>query len=365
MVSISIFTIKERDPRDDPVEKDDEDAGFFSFFSNVWQSIKRLPGPIRVVCEIQFFNWMGWFPFLFYITTYIGQLYVNPRLRPDMTPEEVDALWGRATRIGTFALLIEAIVSLSTNVLLPFLIIPTYKPKGSFPAITPTTPIATKTPFSTEAGRQRPAHKRTTSTYSVGADMGLFAEFGAQSKRSKVGFIERVLSKMQIPGFTLRRAWLLAQLIFALCMFSTFFINDSTLATVMVAIVGVSWSLTLWAPFALISAEISRKDEERRIKQRQKLINGNANSFYDEEDLEEDRAGIILGLHNVAVSAPQVIATLICSIIFKFLQKPRSVPGDTSVAWSLRLAGVAALVAAYFTYARLRESVAVDDDEEE
>lgn len=195
--------------------------------------------------------------------------------------------------------------------------------------------------------------------------MGLFAEFGAHSKRSKVGFIERILSKLQIPGFTLRRAWLLAQITFALCMFSTFFINDSLTATVMVAIVGVSWSLTLWAPFALISAEISRKDEERRIKQRQKLISGNANSFYDEEDHEEDRAGIILGLHNVAVSAPQVIATLICSIIFKFLQKPRSVPGDVSIAWSLRLAGIASLVAAYFTWARLRESVAEEEEADE
>ena len=365
LVSISIFTIKEKNPQDEPEEFEEEEQGFFNFFRKVWESIKRLPMPIRVVCEIQFFNWMGWFPFLFYITTYIGQLYVNPRLRPDMTPEEVNNLWAQATRIGTFALLIEAIVSLTTNVLLPFLVKPTYQPKdgGYIPAITPTTPIGSKTPFSTQAERTRPAHRRTTSTYSAAS--GLFTDYSRRSNRKKGSFIDRTLARLQIPGFTLRRAWLLAQLIFSACMFSTFFINDPTTATVMVAVVGVSWSLTLWAPFALISAEISRKDEERRIKQRQKLIDGRASGFYEEDDHEENRAGIILGLHNVAVSAPQVIATLVCSIIFKALQKPRDVPGDTSVAWSLRLAGVAVLGSSFITWRRLRESVSDDDDEDD
>ena len=134
----------------------------------------------------------------------------------------------------------------------------------------------------------------------------------------------------------------------------------------MVAVVGLSWSLTLWAPFALISAEISKRGEERRTAQRKKLLSGEAQGFFhdDEMDEEEDRAGIILGLHNVAVSAPQVVATLICSAVFKVLQKPRDVPGDVSVAWVLRLGGIAVLVSAWFTW-RMRESVADEDDEEE
>lgn len=72
--------------------------------------------------------------------------------------------------------------------------------------------------------------------------------------------------------------------------------------------------------------------------------------------------GIILGLHNVAVSAPQVVATLICSVIFKFLQKPRDQPDDWSTAWALRFAGVAALASAYCT-ARMKESVNEDEKE--
>lgn len=146
-------------------------------------------------------------------------------------------------------------------------------------------------------------------------------------------------------------------------MFGTFFIRTPLMAMIMVALVGISWSLTLWAPFALISGEISKRDEARRAKQRRKLLNGDADAFYDDHDHEEDRAGMILGIHNMAVSAPQVIATLISSAVFKLLQKPRNIPGDVSVAWTLRLGGVAALVSAFFTW-RMQESSSEDENDE-
>jgi len=58
---------------------------------------------------------------------------------------------------------------------------------------------------------------------------------------------------------------------------------------------------------------------------------------------------VILGLHNVAIASPQIIATLASSLIFKMAQKERGVPGDDSVGWVLRFGGVAALVAAFMT----------------
>ena len=67
-----------------------------------------------------------------------------------------------------------------------------------------------------------------------------------------------------------------------------------------------------------------------------------------------DQAGIVLGIHNVAIAAPQVVATLVSSVIFKALQKPRGSVGDDSVAWVLRFGGVSALVAAWLT-TRVRE----------
>ena len=56
------------------------------------------------------------------------------------------------------------------------------------------------------------------------------------------------------------------------------------------------------------------------------------------------------------------LATLMSSAIFALLQKPRNVPDDTSVGWTMRIGGVAALIAAFITY-KMKEPG--DEDEEE
>jgi solute carrier family 45, member 1/2/4 len=351
-VLLSVITIKERNPQLDPPSRaDSESFGFFSFFKQVFVSIKRLPPQIRKVCEIQFFHWMGWFPFLFYITTYIGQLYVDPDLKPGLSDDEVDELWAKATRIGTLALLIFAITSFGSNIILPFLVVPTYEapiadhPEDLARSVTPTSPIGSRNRSRsyTEHGGDENGH----TTYFVPRNTS-----AGDTVSMPPGLLKSFLTHIQVPGLTLRRTWLLAQLLFTVCMFSTFFISTSVAATVMTAFVGISWSLTLWAPFALISAEIAKRDEERRRRQRQKLVSGTEND--PEMNEEEDKAGIILGLHNVAVSAPQVVATMICSAVFRALQKDRNEPGDTSVGWTLRFGGLVTLVAAFITW-RMRE----------
>jgi solute carrier family 45 protein 1/2/4 len=118
----------------------------------------------------------------------------------------------------------------------------------------------------------------------------------------------------------------------------------------MTGLIGITWSLTLWAPFALISAELARRDERRRRRDRQRLMNDPDEEDAEGEDEGDDRAGIILGIHNVAVSSPQVLATIVCSLVFKLLQKPRNVPGDVSVGWTLRLGGLATLISAFMTW---------------
>lgn len=40
--------------------------------TDVGTALKHLPRPIRRVCMVQLVAWMGWFPFLFYATTWIG-----------------------------------------------------------------------------------------------------------------------------------------------------------------------------------------------------------------------------------------------------------------------------------------------------
>ncbi|KAL4807819.1 sodium/hydrogen exchanger 3 [Aspergillus unguis] len=349
---ISCSYIQERDPRlDGPAPSGN--MGIVGFFKQVLKSIKHLPPQATKVCEVQIAYWIAWFPFLFYATTYIGQLYVNPIFdkHPGLSDVDIDKAWDDATRIGTFALLIYAVISFIANITLPIFVVPSYKPvilddtrsSGIHPESEPCLTVERQSVSDIEVGLVSELHPE------------VLREEGRQPVKSQTW-----LSKLQIPGLTLRRTWLLSQILFSLCMLSTFFISSVTAASVVIGLIGISWALSLWAPFALISAEVATLEERRRARhrrteratddgqtchaQRKHHADARANqiqygqpepdeassessrSVKAEEDENLAQAGIVLGLHNVAVSAPQVLSSLICSAIFKALQKPRGEP---------------------------------------
>ncbi|KAI1638865.1 major facilitator superfamily domain-containing protein [Biscogniauxia mediterranea] len=326
-VLLSAVVIRERNPQleNRPIERR---PGVASFFVKIFASIKRLPPQIRKVCVVQFCAWVGFFPMLFYTSSYIGEIYVQPFLEenPHMSPDELDRLYEKATRVGTFALLIFSLTSLATNVLLPFFIDPTYD----------NNPVVSV------------AH---------GGAPGPLAD-GTYHGKSW-------LKCLVIPGFTLRRAWMFSHFLFAGSMFCTVFVQKVEAATVLIGLVGITWALALWAPWAIISAEISRRDvlfrarkqQMRSMRQDQSSDSSNSVDAYlarerhlqDRED-EPDQAGVILGIHNMAIAAPQMIATLGSSIIFRIFQKPRGVPGDHSIAIVLACGGFFVLIATYFIY---------------
>ncbi|KAE8412586.1 sodium/hydrogen exchanger 3 [Aspergillus pseudocaelatus] len=337
---ISCLYIQERDPRLEP-SASTGNPGVVAFFKQVFKSIQYLPPQIAKVCEVQLAAWVGWFPFLFYATTYIGQLYVNPIFdeHPNLPDNEIDKAWEKATRIGTFALLIYAIISFVTNITLPIFVVPTYRS------------VVLSEETNTSSDERRPfIETRRTSCSSLPVGPASEPPPTLPDKQNiKATDGSTWLSKLQIPGFTLRRAWLLSHILFALCMFSTFFIYSYQAATVVIGIVGISWALTLWAPFALISAEVARIDAERRVRRHRSEMaeqysvdnSTQPNLATDVGDLEDGprkptdeeenlaQAGIILGLHNVAVSSPQILSSLICSAIFKMSQKPRGRAADS------------------------------------
>ncbi|WYZ40100.1 hypothetical protein EsH8_IV_000441 [Colletotrichum jinshuiense] len=335
-IVVSTTLIRERDPRLEGPPAQDK-AGVLSFFSKIFTSIKRLPPQIRRVCQVQFCAWIGFFPLLFYTSSYIGEIYVEPYLEanPHMSPEELDHLYERATRVGTFALLINSIVSLLTNVFLPFFVAPTY---DSHPVC--------DIPGETDAS-------------------------SADYEEEKPSWLDR----LQIPGFTLKRAWFASLILFAGAMFCTVIVRTVEAATALIGLVGITWAMTLWAPWAIISAEISRRDAKiRAAKQRQFSpsrhgegpASPSLNSIADSDrsvssDDEPDQAGVILGIHNMAIAAPQIIATVGSSIIFRVWQKPRGTPGDHSIAIVLALGGIAVLVSAFFV-ARIKESASLPAD---
>jgi solute carrier family 45, member 1/2/4 len=344
-VLLSTAVIRERDPRlEGPPPRDQ--PGVMSFFAKIFTSIKRLPPQIKRVCMVQFFAWIGFFPLLFYTSSYIGEIFVEPYLqdKPNMTPEELDELYEKATRVGTFALLINSVVSLLTNLFLPFFIAPTYDSQ----------PILLQAPDETPIGGQKDYDDEEPS----------------------------ILDRLQIPGFTLKRAWFASLIIFSGAMFCTVIVRSVEAATALIGLVGITWAMTLWAPWAIISAEISRRDAMIRAQKQARNLSPPRNfdsEVYspperssddseddsaiakDNEEEEADQAGVILGIHNMAIAAPQIIATFASSIIFRIWQKPRGTPGDHSIAIVLALGGITVLIAAFFVY-RIQDDASVPID---
>ncbi|OQO04561.1 hypothetical protein B0A48_09483 [Cryoendolithus antarcticus] len=359
-LAISCVSISERDPRlDDELEV--MESGVLAFFKGLWRSIYQLPKQISRICQVQFFAWIGWFPFLFYITTYIGEIYVQPYLEenPNMTPEELDALYERGTRTGTLALLVFAVATFTSSVFLPFIVAKSFHSESEEPrSITPFTPVAVAPRTPRTPGGKTPRTPRTPKTpLTPGGMTGTGDYFGyrptrseqkSKSKRSVFQRIGAFLRDPSIPWLTLRRAWLLSHVLFALLSWSTFFIHSTRQATILVGLIGIPWAMTNWAPYALIAAEISKRDNIRRgTIPPPNTAEGRALADGEEESEGADQAGVVLGIHNVAIAAPQVIATLVSSLIFRALQKPRGTVGDDSVAWVLRFGGLCTLMAAY------------------
>ncbi|KAI1180396.1 major facilitator superfamily domain-containing protein [Nemania sp. FL0916] len=326
-VLFSTTVIPERNPQLDGRPQEAQ-PGLISFFVKIFAAIKRLPPQISKVCVVQFFAWVGFFPMLFYTSSYIGDIYVQPYLEenPNMTPEELDELYERAVRRGTHALLIFAITSLVTNVVLPFFIDPTYD-----------------------------------SNIAAGKPLG--EHHGANEEDPSK--LRKWLKRLVIPGFTLRRAWMYSHILFAGSMFSTLLVRTIEGATALIGLIGITWALTLWAPWAIISAEISRDHFMFRARKQQlrHLALAAETSRQDsseplvshegrmqDDEREPDQAGVILGIHNMAIASPQMIATLGSSIIFRFFQKPRGVPGDYSYSIVLASGGLFVLVAAYLVH---------------
>ncbi|KAG9016223.1 hypothetical protein FRB95_008761 [Tulasnella sp. JGI-2019a] len=84
-----------------------------------------LPKPIRQLCWMQFFSWIGWFPAAFFATTWIGELYRKDHpIESGGASHDMDA---EATRYGTLAMFWSSILSLVTLLILPQLLAPSKK----------------------------------------------------------------------------------------------------------------------------------------------------------------------------------------------------------------------------------------------
>ncbi|KXN86414.1 General alpha-glucoside permease [Leucoagaricus sp. SymC.cos] len=320
--------------------------GFREIINNIQVAVVQLPKSIRRVCYVQLFAFMGWFPFLFYSTTYVGQVMAQEL---DREPDH-----DLATRKGELAMLIYSVVGVIAGTILPHL-----------------------------ANRDRRLLGRKTDV-DEDSETARLRETVRQWKVDAA----RQGQPLKLPAmpFLLRNIWSGAMLLYAFLTFSTFFITTVTQATIFISLVGIAWAVAMWVPFAIImellkepakpsveNALINRRPSHtrnlstpgtpRKNGERSPLLRRRSFNQHDPATEEETApstplaGGTVLGIHNLAIVAPQFIVAVVNSIIFRIVDESSKVTsghggtgeayyGKTGVGWVLRFGGLCALCGA-------------------
>jgi len=95
---------------------DNDDIKWYTPLINIIQSMSHLPEPVQKICNVQFWSWIGWFPFLFYTTSWINYIYFKNDFSSATNNNRNEE---EATRTGSFALLIYSVISLIASFVLP------------------------------------------------------------------------------------------------------------------------------------------------------------------------------------------------------------------------------------------------------
>ena len=71
--AITVVSVRERVliSREDDATRQGGLSGALKSVEEIWTTARRLPVPIQQVLNVQFTSWMGWFPILFFSTTWV------------------------------------------------------------------------------------------------------------------------------------------------------------------------------------------------------------------------------------------------------------------------------------------------------
>lgn len=100
--------------------------GRFKVFRQIWSTLIDLPPRIQIICWSMFWAWIGWFPFHFYGSTWVGETYFRYDAAASATAEgntvaPSDAL-GDMGRIGSYTLTIYSFMTFAGAWILPLVV---------------------------------------------------------------------------------------------------------------------------------------------------------------------------------------------------------------------------------------------------
>jgi solute carrier family 45 protein 1/2/4 len=149
-------------------------------------------------------------------------------------------------------------------------------------------------------------------------------------------------NRLGLPEIWAGSFWLLG-----ICLFCTFFVNSDVGAVAIPTVIGISWGLTQWVPFALIGEYVSKIqcDYERVSMENIDQTDEDLDPF--DSDSPRLDAGIVLGIHNIYIVIPQFISTFACSLLFKLAEYEANGGSVDQYGLVLRVGTIAAIFAGF------------------
>jgi solute carrier family 45 protein 1/2/4 len=312
--------------------------GRFKVVRQIWSTLLTLPPRVRGICNAVFWAWIGWFPFIIYSSTWVGETYFRYDVSVEARQSQ-DAL-GDMGRIGSMALTVYSTVGFLSAWILPPLI---------------------RSPEDESYTHRPPA--------------------------SLAPFIE-AFNKVK-PD--LLSAWVFSNLLFACAMFLTPFATSFRFATAIVAMCGIPWSVASWAPVTFLGIEVNkmsggssepglpggggastvpyrRLSTGSNIEMRDvlRLDHGNLEAGAAAAPTSSptgELSGIYFGILNIYITIPQFLSTLMSGVVFAVLEPGKSPElateahpsehadpdGPNAIAVSMFLGALCSLLAAWYT----------------
>ncbi|KAF2868384.1 sucrose transport protein-like protein [Massariosphaeria phaeospora] len=320
-VGITSYAVSERVLVSDGAEQEDK-QGLWQVLTTIAESAINLPKGIQAICLVQFWAWIGWFPFLFYSTTWVGEIYLRYDAPADAKTS--DDITGQVGRIGSTALIAFSIITFVMSIMLPWFV---------------------KSP------------EEEASTFTVRPPRGI-ASFANNLEKYKPSLLT---------------TWTISHCIFAMSMIMAPFVHSLRGATIIVAACGVSWAVSCWAPFTFLGVEISRLSQPRRHSYvplgRTSIELESPTQLHLNQGLEEaqtstgESSGKYLGIMNLYTTLPQFVGTGISWVVFSILEPGKSpelaketqpeehhsTDGPNAIAVCLFIGAISAMVAAWST----------------
>lgn len=356
----------------------------FGVMFSLRSAIQNLPRRIALIFTIQLCAWYGWFSFLFYSATWVSEIYesTSPESPPPGSDPEGGDKVGDVARVGAMSLVVFSTVSLVCSLILPMIM---------------------KKPNSTIKRQSSRAPSPGIQTVSG----NFWLSFYFVVRRSSIIWnaistpCAAVIAKMQKwvagHGYRLEDLWFVSHLVYAFATFMTGFVSSVGQATALVGLCGFCWALVTWAPFSLLAEEIhalahvapqKAADEESTVRPGtfgstlgspeelsddgiEESMNvsmsvesvdtfGSRRSSISEAEFDipeaaastGEQSGVYLGIHNVAITIPQLFSTLISAVVFSLAvpkDQEEGKDGGRAVALTLQIGAFTALAAAYFT----------------